>query len=59
MTDNRFRRICPLCKEDINSIKKPCPNCAFYDVDFRECRIIRTDYLVQEIYRLLRQPHNC
>ena len=55
MTDMRMRRNCPCCGENINSITKPCPNCAFYDVDYKKCRIIRTDENLQELLRYLKQ----
>lgn len=55
MPDNRFRRICPYFGEDTNSGNKPCPTCAFYDVDDKVCRIIRTDENLKELILLLQK----
>lgn len=55
MTDMRMVRNCPFYGENINSINKPCSKCAFYDVDYKKCRIIRTDENLQLLLHYLKQ----
>lgn len=58
MTDIRTTRICPCCGKNIYVPQPPCLTCAFFDVDFKKCRVIRTDENLQVLLRFLSQKHN-
>lgn len=58
MADFRMERICPCCGQNIHVPHPPCLNCAFYDVDFKKCRVIRTDENLQALLRFLNQKHS-
>lgn len=58
MTDYRKERLCPCNGLNIHVAQPPCLSCAFYDIDFRECRIIRTDRNLIDLVHLLKQVHN-
>lgn len=55
MPDMRMVRNCPCCGQNIHVPQPPCLKCAFYDVDYNKCRIIRTDENLQELLRYLKQ----
>ena len=57
MADMRTTRICPCCGKNIYVPQPPCLTCAFF-VDFKKCRVIRTDENLQVLLRFLSQKHN-
>lgn len=56
--DIRAKRLCPYYLKNTNVMQPPCLDCVFYDVDYRQCRIIRTDENVLALLRLLREERS-
>ena len=49
--DIRAKRLCPYCLKNTNVMQPPC-------LDYRQCRIIRTDENVLALLRLLREERS-
>lgn len=58
MADYRINRICPCNGLNIHVAQPPCLSCAFYDIDLRECRVIRTDRNLLAVLSFLKQVRN-
>jgi len=49
----RPNEFCPIINKKLRVTPSPCNDCAFFDVDVRKCRIIRTDETLQIILDMI------